>query len=138
VDEAARTGGQAVGNGKRGPEEIRHDIEQTREELGETVEALAAKTDVKAQAKAKAEDAKARARATVEAKLGAVKQRLGAAEGDPGAAQAIAGPGVRSIGAVPAAAPSDATHRLRAEPRIFAVVGAVAAGLLLVSLLRKR
>ena len=74
MDEAARTSGQAVDEHKRGPQEIREDIEQTRVELGETVEALAAKTDVKAQAKAKVEETKERARATVET----VKDRVGA------------------------------------------------------------
>ncbi len=61
MDEATRTGGQALGNGKRGPAEIRADIEQTREELGETVEALAAKTDVKARAQDKVHEATERA-----------------------------------------------------------------------------
>lgn len=61
MDEAARTGGQALGNGKRGPAEIRADIEQTRAELGETVEALAAKTDVKAHAKDKVQETRERA-----------------------------------------------------------------------------
>jgi len=67
VDEAARTGRPAVGNGRRSPGEIREEIEQTREQLGETVEALAAKTDVKAQARSKVDDTKQRARDTVEA-----------------------------------------------------------------------
>jgi ElaB/YqjD/DUF883 family membrane-anchored ribosome-binding protein len=44
----------------RGPEEIRHEIEETREQLGETVEALAEKTDVKSQARAKVDEAKVR------------------------------------------------------------------------------
>ena len=46
----------------RQPEEIRHEIEETREQLGETVEALAAKADVKGQAKAKVEDVKEQVR----------------------------------------------------------------------------
>jgi hypothetical protein len=61
VDEATRTGGQALGDGRRGPAEIRADIERTREELGETVEALAAKTDVKAHAQDKLQDTRQRA-----------------------------------------------------------------------------
>jgi uncharacterized protein DUF3618 len=45
------------------PEEIQHEIEQTRERLGQTVEELAAKADVKTRAQAKVADMKARARA---------------------------------------------------------------------------
>ena len=131
MDEATRTGGQAV-NGSRGPDEIRADIEQTREELGETVEALAAKTDVKAQAHAKVQDTKERARATVEAKVDAVKERLGASTDTPPATEPVTGPGVRGIAAVPArGASGDATARLRSEPQLFALVGAFAAGVLL-------
>ena len=44
------------------PEELRHEIEQTREELGDTVEALAYKADVKAQAKDRVSSAKEAAR----------------------------------------------------------------------------
>jgi ElaB/YqjD/DUF883 family membrane-anchored ribosome-binding protein len=64
MDEGTRTGGsqmndsQAGSQEPRSPEEIRHDIEETREELGDTAEALAQKADVKGQAKAKVEDAK--------------------------------------------------------------------------------
>jgi ElaB/YqjD/DUF883 family membrane-anchored ribosome-binding protein len=64
MDEAARTSGSQMNDTPadseepRSPEEIRHDIEQTREELGDTAEALAQKADVKGQAKAKVEDAK--------------------------------------------------------------------------------
>jgi Protein of unknown function (DUF3618) len=43
---------------KDGPEEIRHDIEQTREELGDTVDALSHKADVKTQLKSKVEEGK--------------------------------------------------------------------------------
>jgi len=136
VDEATRTGGEAVGNGKRGPEEIRADIEHTREELGDTVEALAAKTDIKAQAKAKVQHTKEHARAAVESKVEAVKEHLPGSHGV--AAEPVAGPGVHSIGSVPVDGRVDATHRLRSDPKIYAVVGAVAAGLLLVSLLRSR
>jgi uncharacterized protein DUF3618 len=42
----------------RGPEQIEHDIEQTREELADTVAALAEKTDVKSRAKDKVQDVK--------------------------------------------------------------------------------
>jgi chromosome segregation ATPase len=42
----------------KSPEELRHEIEQTREELGDTVEALAHKADVKGQAKERISSAK--------------------------------------------------------------------------------
>jgi hypothetical protein len=67
MDQGTRTGGPAVGEDRRGPDEIRADIEHTREELGETVEALAAKTDIKRQAEAKVEDTKHRVNAKVDA-----------------------------------------------------------------------
>jgi hypothetical protein len=61
VDQGTRTGGPAVDEHHRTPEEIRQDIARTREELGDTVEALASKTDVKGQARAKVEGARAAA-----------------------------------------------------------------------------
>ena len=141
MDEATRTGGQAVGNGKRGPEEIRADIEQTREELGDTVEALAAKTDVKAQAKAKVQrDEGARPRGgRVEG-----RGRQGAParlHGDVGAARASRSPAPACAASAPCRSPaaSTPTRRLRTDPQArSSLVGAVAAGLLLVSLLRSR
>ena len=42
------------------PEEIRHEIEQTRRELGETVDALSNKADVKEQARQKKEEVQQR------------------------------------------------------------------------------
>ena len=45
----------------RSPDQIEHEIEQTREQLGETVEALAAKTDVKAAARRRVSEARQRA-----------------------------------------------------------------------------
>ena len=42
----------------KSPDEVRHEIEQTREELGDTVETLAHKTDVKAQVKERISSAK--------------------------------------------------------------------------------
>ena len=42
------------------PEEIRHEIEQTRRELGETVDALSHKADVKEQARLKKEEVQQR------------------------------------------------------------------------------
>ncbi len=45
----------------RTPEEIRHDIEQTREELADTAAALAYKADVKARTQDKVDEMKAHA-----------------------------------------------------------------------------
>lgn len=47
---------------EQSPEQIRHDIEETREQLGDTVEALSEKTDVKAQAKQRIRGLQASAR----------------------------------------------------------------------------
>lgn len=54
MDQAAREGGPTVSapenhptEQQQSPEELRHEIEQTRDDLGDTVEALAAKADVK-------------------------------------------------------------------------------------------
>ena len=61
MDEAAGAGGPTMSTAKRtsehvgdpdkSPEDLRHEIDQTRDQLGDTVEALAEKTDVKARAK---------------------------------------------------------------------------------------
>ena len=58
MGKAARAGGTEMSDSvdqaadhDKSPDEVRHEIEQTREELGDTVEALAQKADVKAQAK---------------------------------------------------------------------------------------
>jgi ElaB/YqjD/DUF883 family membrane-anchored ribosome-binding protein len=53
--------------GTREPEEIEHEIEQTREELGDTVAAVTEKADVKKQAKAKTSEAKQKATAKKDA-----------------------------------------------------------------------
>ncbi|MFE9168609.1 DUF3618 domain-containing protein [Streptomyces kebangsaanensis] len=49
-------GGSAPVAGAKGPDELRHQIEETRNRLGDTVEELAAKADVKGRAKARAAD----------------------------------------------------------------------------------
>jgi len=133
MDQAARASGPAVGEGKRGPQEIREDIEQTREELGETVEALAAKTDVAGQAKAKVADTKQRARATVDT----VKSRIGGAKvgGLPAAARERAKPIAQRLGGETTPAGSrdikrEVTRRLRSRPDFFRLVAAFAAGVL--------
>jgi len=54
MDESTRQAGQ-VGT-DRTPDEIRHEIEQTRAELGDTVEALAERGDVKGRAKERIDD----------------------------------------------------------------------------------
>jgi len=77
MDEAARTGSEAVGadsDQQRSPEDIRADIERTRSELGDTAAAVAAKADVKAQAKAKAEETKQRATEKKDELLGKAKE----------------------------------------------------------------
>ncbi|MGW5098343.1 DUF3618 domain-containing protein [Streptomyces nodosus] len=55
----ARGPGPALG--AKGPDELRHQIEQTRSRLGDTVEELASKADVKGRAKARAAGLKDRA-----------------------------------------------------------------------------
>jgi hypothetical protein len=143
MDEAARTSGPPVER-KRGPGEIREDIEQTREELGETVEALAAKTDVKAQARAKVQETKQRALDTVDT----VKDRVGGAKAADlkEAARAKAAPVTQRIGGArnggpaaasstpPAAKRGDVARLLRSHPELFGLVAAFAAGVLLRSL----
>jgi hypothetical protein len=69
MDEAPRAGGTEMSDSvsqaadqDRSPEELRHEIEQTREELGDTVEALAHKADAKAQAKERISSAKGAAK----------------------------------------------------------------------------
>ena len=72
MDEAAGAGGQAMstadkasehpGAQDKSPEELRHDVEETRQQLGDTVEALAEKTDVKTQAKRRIDSLKGTAR----------------------------------------------------------------------------
>lgn len=116
MDQAARASGPAVGEGKRGPREIREDIEQTREELGETVEALAAKTDVAGQAKAKVADTKERARATVDA----VKGRIAAKPGPAGDTTPTRSRDIKR----------DVARRLRSRPEFYRLVAAFAAGVL--------
>ena len=133
MDEATRPGGPAIDDRKRGPQEIREDIERTREELGETVEALAAKTDVKAQARAKVEETKERTRRTMET----VKERVGAARPGDDAHGAVV---VHGTTHRPATANGmqvrarGAARVLRRHPEIFAFVAAFAAGALAGSL----
>jgi hypothetical protein len=117
MDEGTSTRGPAVDAPKRGPQEIREDIEQTREELGETVEALAAKTDIKGQAKAKVEATKAAARAKVET----VKDRVGG-EAGPSPIQ-------------PPKGKRDAARLLRRHPELFGLLAAFTAGVLVRSVL---
>jgi Protein of unknown function (DUF3618) len=58
MGEGTRTSSTALSD-HSDPQQIRHEIEETRGQLGETVAALAEKTDVKAQAKRKADETKA-------------------------------------------------------------------------------
>jgi chromosome segregation ATPase len=131
MDEGTRTSGPAVDEGDRGPAEIRADIAQTRAQLGETVEALAAKTDVKARAKDKVEDARERVEAKVEDARERVEAKLNAAT-----------EAVSQGGAPSPAVPTDVRRRVRTvleeNHRAVGLIGAVAAGLLLRSLLKRR
>jgi len=84
-----------AGEQDKSPDELRHDVEETREQLGDTVEALAEKTDVKAQAKRridslkgtaqqKQEEVKAKATAaTPESANAGAQQVVGAAKQNP-------------------------------------------------------
>jgi predicted phage tail protein len=58
MDEGSRASGEELTDGKRTPEQVREEIEQTRQELGDTAAALAEKADVKAQARRAADNAK--------------------------------------------------------------------------------
>ena len=154
MDEATRTGGPVVDDDKRGPEEIRADIEQTREELGDTVEALAAKTDVKARSRAKVDDAKDQAKAKVDeakqralSKLDAAKARVNASHGDP--APPAPGGAYVSTGVPGAGSGPDVKQRAADVKRQVArtasdnpvatrIVAAFAAGLLTGLILRRR
>jgi ElaB/YqjD/DUF883 family membrane-anchored ribosome-binding protein len=91
------------------PEQIQHEIEQTRGELGDTVEALAQKADVKAQAKQKLEGTKASVTEKKEQLVGKAK------ETSPDAAVSAA---------------SQASQKARENPVAVAVAGAFAAGFL--------
>jgi ABC-type transporter Mla subunit MlaD len=57
-EDKSQVGATVSGEQEKSPDEIRHEIEQTREQLGDTAAALAAKTDVKARAKEKVEGVK--------------------------------------------------------------------------------
>jgi ElaB/YqjD/DUF883 family membrane-anchored ribosome-binding protein len=97
---------------ERSPEEIRAEVEETREELGETVAAVAAKTDVKGQAQAKVDDLKQQAK-----ELGS--QAKAAAPESPQEAM------------------RQAQALTRQNPKPLAIVGAIAALLILWRLLRR-
>jgi ElaB/YqjD/DUF883 family membrane-anchored ribosome-binding protein len=129
----------------RSPEEIRHDIEQTREELGETVEALAAKTDVKAHAHARIEEVKQQAKATVDdvkqqAKATAedVRHRVEAARAGNGAGAGLSASTSRD----PARIAREGLQRARLAASqnplpVAAIVGFVG-GLIVARLMRRR
>ncbi len=102
------TDGQAV-TGSRDPEQIQHEIEQTREQLGETVEALAAKTDVKTQVKQKLHSTKE-----------SVSQR----------SEELAGKARDASPESAGAAASQASRKARENPLPVAAIGAFAVGFL--------
>ena len=87
--------GAAVGDEKT-PEDIRHEIEETRQDLGDTAAALAAKTDVKARAKEKVDGVKQ----TIAEKKESFSSSSGTGADDGGgasAAQARAGDAMSQI-----------------------------------------
>jgi hypothetical protein len=99
----------AVTGDERDPEQIQHEIEQTREQLGDTVEALAQKANVKARTRQKIQDAKA----TVSEKSEQLRGKATAASPDSATTAA-----------------SQATQTAKENPIPFAALGAFAAGFL--------
>ena len=73
MGEDTRTSSTALAD-TQDPEQIRHEIDETRRQLGETVAALAEKTDVAAQAKRKARETKASVQQKRRDALSGVKQ----------------------------------------------------------------
>ena len=118
MDQAESQVGQAVdADRQRDPEEIRHEIEQTRREVGDTAAALAEKADVKAQAKTKLEEIRGR----VEAKRRELAGR--ASEVTPESA----GQAASMVGA-----------RVRENPMPLVVAGAALGGFVLGCLVARR
>jgi ElaB/YqjD/DUF883 family membrane-anchored ribosome-binding protein len=119
----------------RTPQQIRHDIEETREELGETAAALAEKADVKAQAKAKVEEKRKELRAKVGEKREELRTR---AAGARGAADQRNPDSADSTGAQAQVAVSQVASTARERPVPFAATAGFAGGLLLGWLLGRR
>ncbi|MFF5157193.1 DUF3618 domain-containing protein [Streptomyces sp. NPDC000348] len=57
----AKAEAAATGQGAKGPDELRRQIERTRHELGDTVEELAGKMDIRGRVRARADDLRDRA-----------------------------------------------------------------------------
>ena len=72
------TGGPAVSEEDRGPEQIREEIEETRQELGDTVNALSERADVAGRTQDKVSDIKE----TIAAKADEAKDRTQTATPD--------------------------------------------------------
>jgi ElaB/YqjD/DUF883 family membrane-anchored ribosome-binding protein len=116
MDKDAGKGGTAV-SGTQDPEQIQHEIEETREQLGETVEALAAKTNVKAQARQKVKDAKT----SVSEKQEQLRRSVGDATPEQATGIAI-----------------QASQKARENPIPVAAAGVFAAGFLAGWLIKRR
>ena len=114
--------GQDEGQGRTGvsqesqsqnPEQLRSEIEETREDLGETVAALASKTDVKSRAKEKVDDVKSKVTGKKDDVAGKVTEATPDSPGQVGDA-------------------------VKGNPVPVAVIGALAAGLIVGILIRRR
>ncbi len=122
MDQAASKGRPAVSaaadeGGRKTPEVIEAEIEQTREELGDTVEALAAKADVKAQAKER---------------IATIKNAAQQKKDDVAGRAREATPDSAAAGA------HQVATTVKSKPLPFAAVGAFAAGVLVGRLLARR
>ncbi len=102
---------------QKSPEQLREEIKETREELGDTVEALAEKADVKAQAKDR---------------LSVVKETAQQKKDEFVAKAKDAAPDSASAGA------QQVTSTVQRNPMPFTIAGAVAAGVLIGWLLRRK
>ncbi len=102
---------------QKSPEQLREEIKETREELGDTVEALAEKADVKAQAKDR---------------LSIVKETAQQKKDEFVSKAKDAAPDSASAGA------QQVTSIVQQKPVPFTIAGAVAAGVLIGWLLRRR
>jgi len=105
---------------QRSPEEIRHDIDETRGELGETVEALAEKADFKGQAQQKVKEVKQ----TAQQKVEEVKQTAQQKREEFAGKVKAASPETATAGAQRLAA------RARENPVPLAIAGALITGYL--------
>ncbi|MEV7689954.1 DUF3618 domain-containing protein [Streptomyces bungoensis] len=93
------------GSGAKGPDELRHQIEQTRHQLGDTVAQLVEKTDIKGRARARVADLRDKAGAmTVQLRSSAAQAGHGAQGRASGARHALQGRAAQAGHAVQGAA----------------------------------